>query len=118
MFTSPAYLLIGETGEFKLPGGRTVYEGVLFNAETARGDRVRLARVTSVVIDGQPYLHQINRWVNWTQDIEVHKLDEDDWRPCATCLGRCYWVDDQWVCDACGDEFAPDTDTYAIEEQS
>jgi len=29
-------------------------------------------------------------------------------RVCASCLGDCYWHDEAWVCDSCGDEWYPD----------
>jgi len=62
-----AWDLIGELGAFRLPGGHTVYESVLYSCETARSNKVRLARLTSK--DG--YLHQINRYVDPDQIVEV-----------------------------------------------
>ncbi|MCL4414119.1 MAG: hypothetical protein M1522_05115 [Actinobacteria bacterium] len=44
-------------------GRRAVYEAVMFDAATARGDRVRLARLD--VSSGR--LRQINRYVDWDQ---------------------------------------------------
>lgn len=88
--TQPANALIGHEGEFRLPGGRTVYEGVCWDSATARGDRPRLARVVTVTEDGRHYLHQVNRWVDWDQPIEVLvDYDADDaYGPgddCASC---------------------------------
>lgn len=28
-------------------------------------------------------------------------------RECAGCGGQCYWADDAWVCNDCGDEWYP-----------
>lgn len=67
MRTARAYELIGHEGQFRLPGGRVIYTDVMYNEATARSDRVRLARIA--VKDGG--LHQVNRWVNWDQEIEV-----------------------------------------------
>ena len=66
MKTQPAYELIGQEGQFRLPGGRAVYEGVMYDDATARSNRVRLAR-----LDTRNGLHQVNRWVDWDQPIEV-----------------------------------------------
>lgn len=29
-------------------------------------------------------------------------------RECSSCLGRCLWAEDAWVCVRCGDEWYPD----------
>jgi hypothetical protein len=73
MTTQPAYMLIGHEGAFRLPGGRKVYEAVMFNEATARSDRIRLASLDAA--DGR--LHQVNRWVDWDQPIEVITDRED-----------------------------------------
>jgi hypothetical protein len=63
----PAYELIGHEGVFRLPGGRATYEAVEYNDAYARGSRPRLAR-----LEARPGgIHQINRWVDWEQPIEV-----------------------------------------------
>jgi hypothetical protein len=67
MTIRPAHELIGYEGQFKIPGGRVVYEAVLYVEATARGDKPRLARI-QIEADG---LHQVNRWVDWDQPIEV-----------------------------------------------
>jgi hypothetical protein len=67
--TQPACELIGHEGEFRLPGGRRVYDGVVYNDATARSNRVRLAYLKSTP-EG---LHQVNRWVDWDQPVEVIK---------------------------------------------
>jgi hypothetical protein len=65
--TQPACELIGNEGVFRLPGGRTLYEAVMFNDATARGDRPRLVR-----LEARPGgLHQVDRYVDWDQPIEV-----------------------------------------------
>lgn len=63
----PACELIGDEGEFRLPGGRATYEAVMCNLATARGDRVRLCRLEAT----DRGLHQVNRYVDWDQPIEV-----------------------------------------------
>lgn len=68
----PAWDLIGQEGRFRLPGGRTVYEAVMYDDATSRSDRPRLARIDT----SRGYLHQINRWVDWEQPIEV--LGDED----------------------------------------
>ena len=68
----PACELIGASGAFRLLGGRTVYDPVMFDAATVRGDRVRLVRLD--VSSGR--LRQINRYVDWDQPLEVLELDE------------------------------------------
>ena len=40
--------------------------------------------------------------LTWCEDCQV------DTRQCGRCGGRCHWVDDAWVCRACGDEWYPD----------
>ena len=73
--TKRACELIGHEGTFRLPGGRADYEAVLYNDATSRGERVRLARLESTP-EG---LHQVNRWVDWDQPIEVIKdFDEGE----------------------------------------
>jgi hypothetical protein len=62
----PACDLIGHEGRFRLPGGRTVYEAVLYDEATARGARPRLARLETA-----GGLRQVNRWVDWDQPVEV-----------------------------------------------
>lgn len=64
----PAYELIGHEGVYRLPGGRARYEAVLYNDATARGTRVRLARLEATADGG---LHQVNRWVDWDAIVEV-----------------------------------------------
>lgn len=59
--------LIGAEGEFRLPGGRTVYEAVEYNESSARGMRPRLARLAAT----DEGIHQVNRWVDWDQPVEV-----------------------------------------------
>jgi hypothetical protein len=61
-----AWDLIGDEGSFRIKGGRTVYEAVMYNEATARGDKVRLARVETC--DG---IRQVNRWVDPDTLIEV-----------------------------------------------
>jgi hypothetical protein len=63
--TQPAYELIGHEGVFRLPGGRTLYEAVLYNI-AGQGVRPRLAR-----LDTSRGLHQVNRYVDWDQPVEV-----------------------------------------------
>jgi hypothetical protein len=29
-------------------------------------------------------------------------------RPCSSCRGVCWWADDAWVCNDCGDEWQPE----------
>jgi len=70
--TAPAFELIGREGQFRLSGGRTIYEAVMYNESSARSDRVRLAR-----IDTANGIRQINRWVDWHQPIEVIELSDD-----------------------------------------
>lgn len=63
----PAFELIGQEGTFRTLGGRVDYEAVCYNDATARSDRPRLVRL-------EPTVHgifQVNRWVDWDQDIEV-----------------------------------------------
>lgn len=31
------------------------------------------------------------------------------WRRCSSCGGVCYWHDEAWVCDSCGDEWYEET---------
>ena len=63
----PACDLIGHEGEFRLPGGRTVYSDVMYDDASARSDRPRLAYLKSTK-DG---LHQVNRYVGWNDLVEV-----------------------------------------------
>jgi len=65
--TRPAHELIGEEGLFRLPGGRTVYEAVMYDEATARGSRPRLARLDT----SRGGIRQVNRWVDWDQPVEV-----------------------------------------------
>lgn len=65
--TVPACELIGHNGQYRLPGGHTVYEGVMFNEASARGDRVRLARLDT----SGGGIRQVNRWIDWDQPVEV-----------------------------------------------
>lgn len=63
MTTTTAWDLIGDEGEFRIVGGRTVYSDVCsYNGET-----VRLCRL--VAKDGR--IHQINRYVDPDTQIEV-----------------------------------------------
>jgi hypothetical protein len=64
--TRTAWDLIGHDGQFRLPGGRAVYEAVMYDEASARGDRPRLARVET-----RGGLRQVNRWVDADQLIEV-----------------------------------------------
>ena len=66
-----AWELIGAAGNFRVQGGRTVYEAVQWNEATARGYRPRLSRLVTVTENGQHYLHQIDRWVDPETRIEV-----------------------------------------------
>jgi hypothetical protein len=61
-----AWDLIGHEGKFRIQGGRTIYEAVIYNDSTARGRKVRLAR-----LDARTGLHQINRWIAPETLIEV-----------------------------------------------
>lgn len=70
MIIMPAWELIGEDGSFRLPGGRALYDAVMYNDATARSDRVRLARLVATP-EG---IYQLNRWVDWDQPIEVLRL--------------------------------------------
>lgn len=70
----PAWDLIGHEGSFRLVGGRTVYEAVLF-IDNGRSAKVRLARLVSEP-DG---LRQINRYVDPETPVEVlNDFDEDE----------------------------------------
>jgi hypothetical protein len=62
MTTITAWELIGDEGEFRIVGGRTVYSDVCSN-----GGTVRLCRL--VAKDGR--IHQINRYVDPDTQIEV-----------------------------------------------
>lgn len=64
--TRPAFELIGHEGTFRLPGGRTTYEAVMYDEAAARGDRPRLAR-----LDTRDGIRQVNRWVDWDQPVEI-----------------------------------------------
>jgi hypothetical protein len=77
--TVEAVDLIGHEGVFRLPGGRTTYEAVMYNDARARSDRPRLARLEA----RQDGLHQVERWVDWEQPIEVIRdftQEEEDQR--------------------------------------
>jgi hypothetical protein len=65
--TRPAGELIGHEGAFRLPGGRTTYEAVMYDEATARGDRPRLARLDT----SSGSIRQVNRWVDWDQPVEI-----------------------------------------------
>ena len=65
-----AWELIGHEGRFRLPGGRAVYEAVMYDEASARGTRPRLAR-----LETRGGLRQVNRWVDPDQLIEV--IDDD-----------------------------------------
>lgn len=67
-----AWDLIGHDGSFRLAGGRTIYEAVMYNEATARSTRVRLVR-----LDTGGGLHQVNRWVDPDTPVEVLE-DFDD----------------------------------------
>jgi hypothetical protein len=63
----PAWDLIGHEGTFRLPGGRSTYEAVMYNDATARGSRPRLVR-----LEARPGgIHQVDRYVDWEQPVEV-----------------------------------------------
>lgn len=64
--TQPACELIGHEGVFRLPGGRTLYEAVLYNT-ASQGVRPRLARLDT----SRGHIHQVNRYVEWDQPVEV-----------------------------------------------
>lgn len=70
----PACELIGSEGQFRVPGGRTIYDAVMFNDATARGSRVRLARL-AVTERG---VRQVNRWIDWDAPIEVLSHEDDE----------------------------------------
>jgi hypothetical protein len=75
MTTRPAFELIGHEGSFRLPGGRSLYDAVMYDDARAKGSRPRLARLEAR--DGG--LHQVNRYVDWEQPIEVLvDYDEDE----------------------------------------
>lgn len=65
-----AWTLVGESGEFRLVGGRAVYEAVDYNDETG-GENVRLAKVVS----DERGLRRINRYVDPDALVEVLTLD-------------------------------------------
>ena len=67
MTTQPACELIGHEGQFRLPGGRAVYDAVMYDGASARGVRPRLARLDT----SRGYIRQINRYVDWDDPIEV-----------------------------------------------
>ena len=73
--TVPAYELVGSEGIFRLPGGRTTYEAVMYNDATQRSDRIRLVKLEA----RQSGLHQIERYVDWEQDIEVVRNFTDEY---------------------------------------
>lgn len=65
----PAYELVGHEGVFRLPGGRSTYSDVMIKDG---GSAIRLARLEPrVTPDGHHYLHQINRYIEWEQLVEV-----------------------------------------------
>jgi len=65
--TVEAVDLIGHEGIFRLPGGRVTYDAVMYDESRTNSARPRLARLEARE-DG---LHQVNRWVDWYQKIEV-----------------------------------------------
>ena len=67
METVPAWDLIGHEGKFRIAGGRKVYEAVMRNEATARGDRS--VRLCYLATDGG--LRQVNRWVDADTPIEI-----------------------------------------------
>lgn len=70
-----AWDLIGHEGKFRLIGGRTVYEAVLFNDATSTSGRPRLARLD---VSGE-WPRQINRYVDPDTEVEVlEDFDEED----------------------------------------
>jgi hypothetical protein len=98
--TMKACELIGEEGQFRLPGGRTIYTNVMYDCATARSDRPRMARLVS---------KQINRWVDWDQEVEVlsHEADLNIGDKCPSCGGEL--VDgggpEAVICRRCRDEW-------------
>lgn len=74
MNTRPACELIGYEGSFRLPGGRTIYEAVMWDGSRTTSARPRLARLVA----GDDGIRQINRYVDWEQPIEVLADQEDD----------------------------------------
>jgi hypothetical protein len=75
--TKRACELIGHEGTFKLPGGHATYEAVMYNEARTDSYRPRLARLEATP-EG---IHQVNRYVDWDQPIEVIEdldAEEDD----------------------------------------
>jgi hypothetical protein len=73
MSTRTAWELIGHEGQFRLPGGRAVYEAVMYDEASARGIRPRLAR-----LETRGGLRQVNRWVDPDQPVEVIADDTEE----------------------------------------
>ena len=71
-----AWELIGETGVFRVPGGRATYTDVMYNEATARTDRVQIARLDA----GENGLRQVTRWIEPDQELEILELDSMDER--------------------------------------
>jgi hypothetical protein len=64
-----AWDLIGEEGQFRLIGGRSTYEAVMYNDATAKSNKVRLAKL---VADPHRYgIRQVNRYVDPDTLVEV-----------------------------------------------
>lgn len=86
-----AWNLIGAEGEFRIRGGRALYEDVYRGDERQpRSDRVTLRRLDPVD-DGT--LRQINRWVDPDEEIEVFAIDGDAAERLGW-IGRLRWDDD------------------------
>lgn len=62
-----AWDLIGHEGQFRILGGRMVYDAVMYNTARSSCERVRLARLDTSNGD----LHQVNRWVDADTPVEV-----------------------------------------------
>ena len=84
-----AWNLIGAEGEFRIRGGRALYDDV-YLGDGSRTDRVLLRRLDPVD-DGR--VRQINRWVNPDEEIEVFAIDGDAAERLGW-IGRLRWDDD------------------------
>lgn len=84
-----AWNLIGAEGEFRIRGGRALYEDV-YRGDGSRTDRVLLRRLDSVD-DGS--LRQVNRWVGPDQGVEVFAIDGDTAERLGW-IGRLRWTED------------------------
>lgn len=60
----------GSEGLVRIKGGRTLYEAVDYN-DARGGQTVKLARLVTVIHNGQPRLRQINRYVDPDTELEV-----------------------------------------------